>query len=659
VEYSKKLIAVLGRYVAGVVLMVAGANAFAQGAPVYGFQRTLSFPGGILNGQTLAVDGARAAVPNNTIGVDGVTIFDTTTGAVLRTLLNPNPGGVGTVTTDFFARGDSLSMQGGRVLIGSPSEDQFGIDSGAAYLFDVETGVLLRTFHHPNPVSQLGGAGFGQNFGRSVELEGNFALVGGTSNQVFLFDTNTGALLRTFPGPGAGSFGFWGQIVGMSGDIVAVQNPTVNNSAGAVVLFDRDDGSVLRTLFNPTPANFDFFGESIVVKGDLVLIGAGQVDIGTLQNAGEAYLFHAQTGQLLNTFVDPTPLANTMWGRYLDMEGTVVVIGSTGTAVGASNEVHVFDTVSGNLRQTIAGGNGFGQSVSVDSRRLLIGQAASLNVLLYAGIAGALPANPVFPNATTPGGQFVFVSVCTEIWVNGAWTCYLDPPVATGYRYDITGAAPNFGAVVVPAALAGGDAEFQVEYAGFAEPLSAGQEHDITANVPGGVRTFSITGIDPAEALDPTDFTAFVTGLKLVAAVSPGASYTVTMTPIVENTDDFDGDGVIASRDNCPAVPNADQADGDGDGVGNVCDNCPSAANADQADADGDRIGDVCEVVLRVCSVDSDGDIDRDDIALITAARNQPASSGDPRDADKNGYINVLDARACTLRCDRNQCAVQ
>ena len=65
------------------------------------------------------------------------------------------------------------------------------------------------------------------------------------------------------------------------------------------------------------------------------------------------------------------------------------------------------------------------------------------------------------------------------------------------------------------------------------------------------------------------------------------------------------------------------------------------------------------QAVTRVCSVDGDGDVDRDDIALITAARGKAASGpDDPRDPDRNNVINVLDARQCTLRCDRPSCAV-
>lgn len=57
------------------------------------------------------------------------------------------------------------------------------------------------------------------------------------------------------------------------------------------------------------------------------------------------------------------------------------------------------------------------------------------------------------------------------------------------------------------------------------------------------------------------------------------------------------------------------------------------------------------------CDVDIDGDIDRDDVNAIFAARNQPALPGDPRDADANGVVDVNDARICTQRCTLAQCA--
>ena len=78
-----------------------------------------------------------------------------------------------------------------------------------------------------------------------------------------------------------------------------------------------------------------------------------------------------------------------------------------------------------------------------------------------------------------------------------------------------------------------------------------------------------------------------------------------------------------------------------------------------------DGAGNSCSITVdlfvssKVCDVDLDGDIDRLDIDEIFAARNTPASGpDDPRDADGNGTINVLDARQCVLQCTNENCAV-
>jgi hypothetical protein len=59
-----------------------------------------------------------------------------------------------------------------------------------------------------------------------------------------------------------------------------------------------------------------------------------------------------------------------------------------------------------------------------------------------------------------------------------------------------------------------------------------------------------------------------------------------------------------------------------------------------------------CDVVALL------GQIDRDDIDAIVAARNQPASGPtDPRDADGNGTITVIDASLCRTQCRYPRCA--
>jgi hypothetical protein len=66
--------------------------------------------------------------------------------------------------------------------------------------------------------------------------------------------------------------------------------------------------------------------------------------------------------------------------------------------------------------------------------------------------------------------------------------------------------------------------------------------------------------------------------------------------------DDSDGDGIPDAEDNCPEVPNADQADVDGDGPGDVCDNCLHDVNTAQDDCDDDHCGNLCD-----CDYDQSG----------------------------------------------------
>lgn len=83
------------------------------------------------------------------------------------------------------------------------------------------------------------------------------------------------------------------------------------------------------------------------------------------------------------------------------------------------------------------------------------------------------------------------------------------------------------------------------------------------------------------------------------SAGGPGTTFTVLTDP------DVDDDGIDVSVDNCPDIPNPDQADRDDDGIGDACDVCPD----DPIDADGDG---VCDSVDACPEGDDNADIDGD-----------------------------------------------
>lgn len=105
---------------------------------------------------------------------------------------------------------------------------------------------------------------------------------------------------------------------------------------------------------------------------------------------------------------------------------------------------------------------------------------------------------------------------------------------------------------------------------------------------------FPFTGDDSLVYSSNLDGTMFI--FKLI----PNPSYVA---------DDPDTDGIISACDNCPNVPNVNQADTDQDSFGDACDNCPTVSNSSQSDADGDNVGDACDVCAGFDdNVDTDGD---------------------------------------------------
>src|SRR5207253_2864944 len=77
-------------------------------------------------------------------------LFNTTTGALLQTFLNPTPASNPTTDPgDNF--GLAVALFGNRALISTINDDTAAKNAGAAYVYDTTTGALLYTFLNPTP----------------------------------------------------------------------------------------------------------------------------------------------------------------------------------------------------------------------------------------------------------------------------------------------------------------------------------------------------------------------------------------------------------------------------------------------------------------------------------------------------------------------------
>ncbi|MEA5536068.1 hypothetical protein [Crocosphaera sp. XPORK-15E] len=288
---------------------------------------------------------------------------------------------------DWF--GGFVSTNHTKALIGAVLDDTGATDAGSAYLFDTETGNLLHTFNNPDPQ-------IGDLFGRSVSISSIYALIGanfddaGAENagSVYLFNTVNGDLLQTFnnPTPETGDeFGHFVSIDGTNALIGAIRDNTGATDAGSAYLFDTETGDLLQTFNNPTPEAGDWFGYSVSVDGTYALIGASQDNTGAT-NAGSAYLFNTETGDLLQTFNNPDPQSDDWFGWSVSISGTNALIGAWGDNTGATDAgvAYLFNTETGDLLKTFNNpdpktGDQFGRSVSINGTNVLIGANGDIN----------------------------------------------------------------------------------------------------------------------------------------------------------------------------------------------------------------------------------------------------------------------------------------
>lgn len=128
-------------------------------------------------------------------------------------------------TPDHFF-GLSVGISGGTAIVGSYGDDENGVDSGAAFLFDAATGALIAQLS-PDDLAA------GDEFGVSVAISGNVAIVGSPSDDdrgddsgsVYLFDVLTGDQIAKFTASDGAAGNKFGESVAISGDRFIVGSP--------------------------------------------------------------------------------------------------------------------------------------------------------------------------------------------------------------------------------------------------------------------------------------------------------------------------------------------------------------------------------------------------------------------------------------------------
>ncbi len=198
------------------------------------------------------------------------------------------------------------------------------------------------------------------------------------------------ALLGTIVPPSTVSSAFgssFGGAVAASSSYVVVGAPGAdignNSDAGQAFVFDAESRALLHTLSNPAPSGGENYGAAVAVAGNRIVVGAWGDTVGTAFGAGRAFIYNAVTGQQIAAIDNPGPIANDTFGFSVAASGNFIAIGEPRHDGVSNNQgaVHLYNASTGAFVRTINhpepvqfGSELFGWSLSMAGDMLVVGQ---------------------------------------------------------------------------------------------------------------------------------------------------------------------------------------------------------------------------------------------------------------------------------------------
>ena len=281
--------------------------------------------------------------------------------------------------------GFSVSAAGDRVLVGAPHAKGARGQTGTAFLFERESGTLLRQFA---PLSPMGD----DLFGLSVSLTPDYVIVGaprgkGTLRRsvgsVTVFGRNTGEVRQIIVSPNQSAAAF-GHAVAAQDRLVAIGDPGASTATefevGEVYLVDATSGEVQATFVSPQAENrnADGFGHAVTFLGSALAVSAPLGGTDPVDH-GQVFLFDWGSGRLQRILVSPEPQTNEYFGWALASDAELLVVGALGrgTAQPEAGAVYLYTKTGEFLRRLEAPeprkDDHFGEAVALLPESVIVG----------------------------------------------------------------------------------------------------------------------------------------------------------------------------------------------------------------------------------------------------------------------------------------------
>ena len=342
-------------------------------------------------GTAIAAEGPYAlvsapnALDNQALPTGTIYIYDTSTWMQIATITRPD-------ATAFDAFGTAVAIDGNTAIIGAPWHDHDAIDSGTAYIYDIQTRTRLHELAHE------GNALYSYEFGTSVDIAGQYAIVGTNHGsdigRAFIYDTNTGQRLRTLEPDDPNEVLFTGPVAIDGNTALAA---ITRGGEHRVLVFDADTGSQRHELQPDQPGIARRFGNAIDIHHDIIVVGSNlSFYNGVASNHGVAYIFDAVSGQQQQRLDPPERVNSGAFGLSVTVSDDTILIGS-GIQGGTA---YTFNAESGQriatLRPVQLSGNRFGWATALQDDQAIVGNAmdAALGTQSGAVYRFDLPCSP-------------------------------------------------------------------------------------------------------------------------------------------------------------------------------------------------------------------------------------------------------------------------
>ena len=214
-----------------------------------------------------------------------VYIFNTQTGTKLHKLSSEDA-----FHRQFF--GKSVAISDNYAIIGTATGDT-ATGPGSAYIFNVQSGTQLHKLTDTNGANR-------DNFGISVAISGNYAIVGAymdddnhtDAGSAFIYNVQTGVLLYKLHASDDVTNNYFGYNVDIDGNYAIVGCGYLYGASAnpGAYIFDVQTGTELKIIKSSDMVSSDEFGYSVAISGNYAIIGSHKDDDNG-DDSGSAYIF--------------------------------------------------------------------------------------------------------------------------------------------------------------------------------------------------------------------------------------------------------------------------------------------------------------------------------------------------------------------------------